>query len=90
MLRPGSEAAPLPPRTLPTTHTHTHFSTLPVLPPSVPQAQYTRSSGATPDYLFLLQRLMMDNPEAAANLAKMVAKQVGCCVCGRGGGAREW
>lgn len=24
-----------------------------------------------------LQRLMMDNPEAAANLAKMVAKQVG-------------
>lgn len=98
-----------------------------------PQAQYTRSSGASPDYLFLLQvrrplaacpcgvavqphrscrlpachlqrhacmpwhprrtcrchlpclltwppplqRLMIDNPEAAANLAKMVAKQVG-------------
>lgn len=42
-------------------------------------AQYTRSSGASPDYLFLLQRLAMDNPEAAANLAKMVAKQVRCC-----------
>ncbi|PRW61204.1 clathrin heavy chain [Chlorella sorokiniana] len=40
-------------------------------------AQYTRSSGAAPDYLFLLQRLMIDNPEAAANLAKMVAKQPG-------------
>ena len=40
------------------------------------QAQYTRSSGASPDYLFLLQRLMIDNPDAAVNLAKMVAKQV--------------
>jgi clathrin heavy chain len=40
-------------------------------------AQYTRSSGASPDYLFLLQRLMMDNPDAAVNLAKMVAKQPG-------------
>lgn len=40
-------------------------------------AQYTRSSGASPDYLFLLQRLMIDNPDAAVNLAKMVAKQPG-------------
>ena len=36
-----------------------------------------RTSGASPDYLFLLQRLAMDNPDAAVNLAKMVAKQVG-------------
>mgnify|MGYP001066916353 CR=1 FL=1 len=34
-------------------------------------------AGASPDYLFLLQRLLMDNPDAAVNLAKMVAKQVG-------------
>jgi hypothetical protein len=27
--------------------------------------------------MFLLQRLLMDNPDAAVNLAKMVAKQVG-------------
>lgn len=40
-------------------------------------ATYTRSSGASPDYLFLLQRLMIDNPDAAVNLAKMVAKQPG-------------
>ena len=44
--------------------------------PSRLQAQYTRQSGASPDYLFLLQRLMIDNPDAAVNLAKMVAKQV--------------
>lgn len=40
-------------------------------------ATYTRASGAAPDYTFLLQRLMMDNPDAAVNLAKMVAKQPG-------------
>jgi len=40
-------------------------------------ATYTRSSGASPDYTFLLQRLMMDNPDAAVNLAKMVARQPG-------------
>lgn len=40
-------------------------------------ATFTRSSGASPDYMFLLQRLMMDNPDAAVNLAKMVAKQPG-------------
>lgn len=40
-------------------------------------ATYTRSSGASPDYSFLLQRLMMDNPDAAVNLAKMVARQPG-------------
>lgn len=47
----------------------------PVPAPRLLQAQYTRSSGASPDYLFLLQRLCMDNPDAAVNLAKMVAKQ---------------
>ena len=30
-----------------------------------------------PDYLYLLQRLCMDNPEGAVNLAKTVAKQPG-------------
>lgn len=34
-------------------------------------------AGASPDYLFLLQRLLMDNPDAAVNLARMVAKQPG-------------
>ncbi|WPT18138.1 Clathrin heavy chain 1 [Picochlorum sp. SENEW3] len=38
---------------------------------------YTRSSGASPDYAFLLQKLMMDNPDAAVNLAKMVVRQPG-------------
>ena len=33
--------------------------------------------GYKPDYMYLLQRMMMDNPEAAVNLAKMVAKQPG-------------
>ncbi len=36
---------------------------------------YTQSSGANPDYAFLLQKLMMDNPDAAVNLAKMVGRQ---------------
>lgn len=40
-------------------------------------AAYTQQSGAAPDYLFLLQRLCMDNPDAAVNLAKMVVKQPG-------------
>ena len=40
-------------------------------------ATFTRASGAAPDYAFLLQRMMMDNPEAAVNLAKMVVKQPG-------------
>lgn len=40
-------------------------------------ATYTRSSGAAPDYAFLLQRLMMDNPDAAVNLAKMIVRQPG-------------
>lgn len=39
-------------------------------------------AGASPDYLFLLQRLMMDNPDAAVNLAKMVAKQVCAAILG--------
>ena len=33
--------------------------------------------GHTPDYMYLLQRMMMDNPQAAVSLAKMVAKQPG-------------
>ena len=33
--------------------------------------------GYKPDYMFLLQRTMMDSPEAAVNLAKMIAKQPG-------------
>ena len=40
-------------------------------------ATYTRSSGASPDYTFLLQKLMMDNPDAAVNLAKMISRQPG-------------
>lgn len=40
-------------------------------------ATYTRSSGAAPDYLFLLQRLLTDSPDAAVNLAKTVARQPG-------------
>lgn len=59
---------------------------VPTRPPACP-------AGASPDYMFLLQRLMMDNPDAAVNLAKMVAKQVdgalglaGCGLCGRAGG----
>ena len=38
---------------------------------------YSTQAGYKPDYLYLLQRLMMDNPEAAVNLAKMIAKQPG-------------
>jgi clathrin heavy chain len=33
--------------------------------------------GAKVDYLYLLQRMMMDNPEAAVSLAKQVARQPG-------------
>ena len=33
--------------------------------------------GYKPDYMYLLQRTMMDSPDAAANLAKMIAKQPG-------------
>ena len=33
--------------------------------------------GYKPDYMYLLQRTMMDNPDAAVNLAKMIAKQPG-------------
>ncbi|KAK9810517.1 hypothetical protein WJX72_012055 [[Myrmecia] bisecta] len=39
--------------------------------------KYSSSQGHKPDYLYLLQRMMMDNPEAAVNLAKMIAKQPG-------------
>ena len=38
---------------------------------------YSTQAGYKPDYLYLMQRLMMDNPEAAVNLAKMIAKQPG-------------
>jgi hypothetical protein len=39
--------------------------------------QYSGTAGYKPDYLYLMQRMMMDNPEAAVNLAKMVARQPG-------------
>ena len=39
--------------------------------------QCVRGQGHTPDYMYLLQRMMMDNPQAAVSLAKMVAKQPG-------------
>lgn len=35
------------------------------------------AQGYRPDYLYLLQRLCMDSPEGAVNLAKTVAKQPG-------------
>jgi hypothetical protein len=35
------------------------------------------SQGYRPDYLYLLQRLCMDSPEGAVNLAKTVARQPG-------------
>ena len=38
---------------------------------------YSGQAGYKPDYLYLMQRLMMDNPEAAVNLAKMIARQPG-------------
>ncbi|KAK9805974.1 hypothetical protein WJX73_010066 [Symbiochloris irregularis] len=39
--------------------------------------KFSAAQGYKPDYMYLLQRMMMDNPEAAVNLAKMVAKQPG-------------
>lgn len=39
--------------------------------------KYSTANGYKPDYLYLMQRMMMDNPEAAVNLAKMVARQPG-------------
>lgn len=38
---------------------------------------YAKSQGYQPDYMYLMQTMMMSNPEAAVNLAKMVAKQPG-------------
>ena len=35
------------------------------------------AQGSKPDYLYLLQRMCMDNPEAAVGLAKSVARQPG-------------
>ena len=40
-------------------------------------AWYSAAQGYKPDYLYLLQRLCMDSPEGAVNLAKTVAKQPG-------------
>eukprot|EP00884_Botryococcus_braunii_P006634 jgi/Botrbrau1/15972/Bobra.0294s0010.1 len=40
-------------------------------------SQYAGASGAKVDYLYLLQRMMMDNPEAAVTLARQVARQPG-------------
>ena len=39
--------------------------------------RYSGQVGYKPDYLYLMQRLLMDSPEAAVNLAKMIAKQPG-------------
>lgn len=38
---------------------------------------YFAVQGYKPDYMYLLQRTMMDSPDAAVNLAKMIAKQPG-------------
>ena len=38
---------------------------------------FSAAQGYKPDYLYLLQRMCMDNPEAAVGLAKAVAKQPG-------------
>lgn len=37
--------------------------------------EYTGQSGQTPDFMFLLQSLMMNNPQGAVALAKMISKQ---------------
>ncbi len=37
---------------------------------------YTNSTGQKLDYMFLLQSMMMSNPNGAVALAKMIAKQV--------------
>ena len=42
-----------------------------------PNAPRAGAQGAKPDYLYLLQRMCMDNPEAAVGLAKSVARQPG-------------
>jgi len=42
-----------------------------------PARPAARAQGAKPDYLYLLQRMCMDNPEAAVGLAKSVARQPG-------------
>ena len=38
---------------------------------------YAKSQGYQPDYMYLMQTMMMSNPDAAVNLAKMVCKQPG-------------
>ncbi|EIE26635.1 clathrin heavy chain [Coccomyxa subellipsoidea C-169] len=40
-------------------------------------SKFSAAQGYKPDYLYLLQRLCMDSPEGAVNLAKTVAKQPG-------------
>ena len=45
--------------------------------PPRPLLQYASSSGSAPNYVALLQRLMMDNPDAAVALAKQVVRQPG-------------
>ena len=41
------------------------------------QSLFACVQGYKPDYMYLLQRTMMDSPDAAVNLAKMIAKQPG-------------
>ena len=43
-------------------------------------SQYASQSGAAPNYVALLQKLMMDSPDAAVSLAKQVVKQPGSGV----------
>ena len=45
--------------------------------PGVRARPRSAAQGFRPDYLYLLQRLCMDNPEGAVNLAKTVARQPG-------------
>ena len=44
---------------------------------SLTPALFGGAQGSKPDYLYLLQRMCMDNPEAAVGLAKSVARQPG-------------
>ena len=43
----------------------------------LPPCTCSAAQGYRPDYLYLLQRLCMDSPEGAVNLAKTIARQPG-------------
>ena len=59
------------------TEVPTHYAVLCAASPQKPKAPWAGAQGAKPDYLYLLQRMCMDNPEAAVGLAKSVARQPG-------------